>query len=769
MRKTAVLYSWQEACNLVRLKAKSGKIRHLTVDVFDTLLLRTTPPEAVINGTSRFLSFETGVPFNIIRDARDKAWSIESQSSCQKGCDPDVRSRALFDTWIGLFASGKCPSLSDRALQYELQAEVSCLIPNIEMKELLRNLKQYGLRITALSDMYLSSDEVQWLLDQHGFGELVSDVFTSADIGVQKRTGRLFDWFASREPNIDGVLHIGDDLTADGTMPSSRGIASIVVFDRLRMSVRHRGTALRSWPAYIAAAVPAQVHTPRSDCHRVGFERFGPIYTAFIHGVATKAVSDAVSSVWFMAREGWLLQEIYELVRKSNLVRNVPPSAYLYVSRVSTMRAQLAAYGGREVASVHSDTWSRNYRSTLSPLQLSDDQLADALVEIDAKPDDNVTEEGLNHLRASETFQTLVLGIGDEERKGLAEYLRRSGFPMSGRVAVVDVGWGGQIQENLESALRMIGAKTEIVGYYLGTDERAEERRKRASMSISSIMVDKLNNRGAGLGAFSAVQAIELATRAAHGSVKGYDLDGTPRLAKTDEAGRALEVNDDALIAAIQQGVLAFAEPYVNTGAAIGVTAEESLEFGRNVLDVFSLVPNKIEARIVASMKNVANLGMNETISLGKDVSIWRPRELRRVLRTTLWQEGTTAMALPLWGPVALLLYRRRKGITPSKGGMMPSIAGSRASQMPIIGIIADMMNSDLTKRRNDLARQVPDGGDLGVAGFWRNTRDLMSLVACRVAHKGALRPIARLAVAETRGVLSYCAAHPAIKRIWRR
>lgn len=762
MSKHKTVLSWDAAADLVSSDIVAGRIRHLSVDVFDTLLIRTTSPESVIASTSRFVSETLGVSFSAALAARGEAWGLESADSLNSGNCPDARSDQLFRRWTGLLSAERetADRVASQALSFEVDAESICLAPNEPMKKVLQLAKMHGIGVTALSDMYLSPAEVMRLLSVHGFSDLVGDTVTSAYAGRQKKTGRLFDWYVEEMEGPTGLAHIGDDPIADGRMPSARGIKSIFVYDRSRMRTRHRLASSRSTPYLEAALSATQSFVPENVAEDVGFTRFGPIYTGFVHGVAARAISDGVSSVWFFAREGWLLHELYSVGKEHGLFPSAPPSGYLYASRVATMRAQLLEFGTKEIASIHSDTWSRTYGSTLSPLQIDQTTLTAILDGVRLSIDDNVSDDGFAALKAHKPFVDVVSSIGSGEREGLKAYLERIGFPQTGRVAVVDVGWGGQIQENFEKVLRLIGYTTEVVGYYLGTDERAEARRKSSGAKMSGLVIDKVNNDGCGLGAFSHVQGIELATRSPHGSVKGYSPEGMPRLAPETDKGRKSEAEDDPLIATIQTGILAFAERYTRVASVLNVKAADSIRMARNVIDIASIAPTMVEASLLSDMKNVANLGGDETIRLGGGVSLRHPRHALRVLRTTLWQEGTCALLLPVIGPMALLVARVAKNRIPRRQGVVAATAESNVRASGGDTILADVHELGLSNMRQELHsryRGQPVSSPLPIESF----SDSLRLFVIRLAHRASVKDSVKSVLREARATMKYLACHP--------
>jgi len=742
MSQFAFFRSWRDAEHFVCDELSVGSVSHMTVDVFDTLLLRTTSPETVTNAVCQFVADKTGLSVPDVIGARHRAWGIETRKRVEADYDEDCDATDYLSTWLSeLRLTRSSIDLTAReVLAYELSVESLFLRPNSDMRRVLVKARNLGIPVVAISDMYLSSADVSSLLQSHGFGDLIGTVYTSGENGYQKRTGRLFDHLLKKGTlfqegvSVSNVLHIGDDLKADGQMPQSRGIRSIVVKDKHRMSFRHKARVWGSDRATAAAlhALDNGKKAFQSTAFKVGFSRFGPLYAGFIHALAEKVSEDDLDSVWFLAREGWLLREIYEQLRNSGLSVRLPPSGYLYVSRVATMRAQLEEFGEAEIASTSSDVWHKTYESILSPLNIDASVLVTILARYQLAPDDLVDPIRLSQVAAAPQLREIISHIGKTERQGLAAYLRRTGFPDEGMAGIVDVGWGGQIQENLSRAVAKIGFKTSIRGYYLGTDERAEIRRK-TGLAMEALVVDKLRTSGAGLGAFEFIQGIELATRAPHGSVKGYGLDGDPVLASVEGHGRKIEAQDDPAIAQLQQGILDFVVRYFEAANFLSVSAGESVSLARRMTDLISLMPTKKEALIFTQMANVANLGRDEKISLGGDASLLRPRQLKRLLSTTLWQEGSCALALPFFGPLALLIYKRWKGLLakPQDYVALPTSLEKAGSRLPS-AVTLDVLSLDLNQVRQKLISESASSSVCRDAGAFMSVRDCLALMGAR-------------------------------------
>jgi FMN phosphatase YigB (HAD superfamily) len=746
--------SWASTVRRAQGKILRGELEVLTVDVFDTLLLRRTNPNFVLKATVRYVARDLDLGVDFVERCRNRSWQMETAQAVSSGLDPDARVVPHFESWVRLMvgdsrSSEQVVDLAARYLAVELEFEAECLGSNREMAGLLQTAKAAGVRVVAISDMYLSAVHLRQLLDARGFAGLVDVIVTSGDVLLQKRTGRLFahclrddgEIFPSGAArDLSKILHIGDDAIADGTMARKHGITSIVTYDLALMRHRHLQHYASGLPPAHAAA-EAALHALRSEQRErplqiLGATRFGPIYAGFVHAVAAQSVKDGVGSVWFMAREGWVLGEMYEQAVRAGLGDGRIKWGYLYVSRLATMRAQLTRFGEHEVGSISANTADRAYGKFFAPLLLDRVEVDRILGSVGLHFSQPSTQDGLQALLSAPAFVDAVASVGERERVGFRSYLERTGFPSEGRVAVVDVGWGGQIQENLCRALELIGSKVEVLGYYLGTDHRAEERRGRG-LAIRSIVVDSERSAGTGAGAFSFVQGIELATRSPHGSVTGYSLDGLPVLADVDGKGRLDERADDPSIASIQQGILAFARRYFAFASLAALKPEESVELARDLVDLVSLVPTRKDAKLLLRFNNVANLGMDEGLRLGAGATLFEPRRLLHVLRTTLWQEGTVATAAPLFGPLAFLAYRRRRGrLVPTRPDAPPAQwVTTKEGATFHEDVLPDALGLDVTSLRDEAAA-LASGQKAFLPPTLLGVRDVASLLFVRVAFR---------------------------------
>lgn len=206
----------------------------ISFDVFDTLLLR---PFA--KPTDLFWTLERK---NGIEGFHDKRIRAEEQARQESGKEVNLQEiyeefvrnisgtpegRKLLNGICGKTDEGNHLTEKDqdeivrRLMGMEYDEEMRQCYANTDLKKLYRYFKKKGIRMIAVSDMYLSEQQIGKLLRENGFGS-IKKIYVSCDRGVGKHRGRLLKIVKELEKNRAKqgqrpirMMHIGDNLHAD--------------------------------------------------------------------------------------------------------------------------------------------------------------------------------------------------------------------------------------------------------------------------------------------------------------------------------------------------------------------------------------------------------------------------------------------------------------------------------------------------------------------------------------------------------------------------
>lgn len=201
-------------------------IRLLSIDVFDTALLRETKSEAerFMEASMRFVEQCSKkikpVPF----DADDAFMARVMAAKSAYALAPlrhGNREGVLDDVAAATCDLLGCPKLKSDYVDNELAYELAATQLNPLVADISRKFP--GLEVVYVSDMYLTRGQIQALLCRPTYpGQ--PKVFSSADGYGSKRTGQVFRRVESATGhNGPGIVHMGDSLLSDYQMPIVHG------------------------------------------------------------------------------------------------------------------------------------------------------------------------------------------------------------------------------------------------------------------------------------------------------------------------------------------------------------------------------------------------------------------------------------------------------------------------------------------------------------------------------------------------------------------
>ncbi|MFN3785538.1 MAG: HAD family hydrolase, partial [Thiothrix sp.] len=330
---------WLEPC--------LAHVQCVSVDIFDTLLTRCVgDPAEVQRAVCRLLGEKLNVEAEQVWWARQQAEKILRQGALQAGFDPECRYTELVPQWLALLQVEPQAALCEWVQQTELDMEACVLCPKPDAQVFLDWVREQGIPLLAISDMYLDGALLRELLQRQGLGDYFHGVYVSADPLLGKYSGRLFA-HVLKEQMLAGaqVVHIGDNPVSDRRMACAQGIQGIWLYEKAETRRRERQTlsaklARRGgiWQGrHLFECVQArlQQHDNLRSRHALcnyGREVLGPAFSVFMQGLQERlrhqaAVGQGVDKLLFVARDGFLFQRMYQLAGGEI------PSEYVYLSR----------------------------------------------------------------------------------------------------------------------------------------------------------------------------------------------------------------------------------------------------------------------------------------------------------------------------------------------------------------------------------------------------------------------------------------------------
>ena len=211
----------------------------VSVDIFDTLFLRTTLPERVKFGKfgeekAKLLEAKARgkkVTSRYLHLLRTYAARIAYRNRRLIHGAREATLDEIYDVMFACISAdldilpGEVGVLHKQFRDIELALENDDLRVNHQLKEILAYASNNGKKVIAISDMYLSHDDVKKLLTSKGVWDFFDHVYVSSEFGFGKASGSLFDEVLSRHELLPcQVTHIGDNWLSDYQVPKEKGI-----------------------------------------------------------------------------------------------------------------------------------------------------------------------------------------------------------------------------------------------------------------------------------------------------------------------------------------------------------------------------------------------------------------------------------------------------------------------------------------------------------------------------------------------------------------
>jgi HAD superfamily hydrolase (TIGR01549 family) len=615
-----------------RVRQALARCRVLSVDVFDTALLR------LVREPVDVFRLVPGAPRGFVEE-RVAAERRARLKAAARGHD-DITLDEIYD---------ELPAAWDRAglkaRELDVERAVSAAHPTV--RDLVVDARALGKRVVFVSDMYLPEAFLAELLREAGYDVDDESLFVSSTHRVSKGSGRLYErMLTATSARPSEVLHIGDNRFADFEQARRVGFRAVLIE---RTELR----AERSAPAGTggtAAALARGASTrslfangaPTDFWHRFGY-RQAALYFGFAEWLRDSLVEDGFDHVYFLSRDGHIMRRVFEAIGADRAIS----TSYLYASRRAFNIPAISQLDEPSLRFLEHGSAGMRVRHFLERVHLDAIAHVDAIRAVGfAGPEVVVRQDDAGErARLRALFQRLegpLLARAAEERAMLLRYLAQEGVLGRRRVAVVDLGWHGTLQESLASTLRMTGHDISVYGYYLGTFEGARGREDRGHPMRAYLFK---HGRPVELAhaVTACVEIYELLHAAPHGTVVRFEeRDGrvVPVLAPHEAPAAQLAVAMRAQEAALA-GVVELAALRARIPSPLRITPDDAVADLRRVLTR----PTIEEARHLGNIVHADGFGdLHLTRPLARPPSltsiILAPRAAWDGYFQSFWKEG---------------------------------------------------------------------------------------------------------------------------------
>lgn len=619
----------------------------LTLDLWDTVIRRKCHPDEIKEKTADYLLTNyydlIHAHYRSVSALTDRRIFCEHQigeKSKEKGLDDEYEIHYVFHQWLeNVFSdyTDYAPFIEELYL-FELHSEMEYAYLDPYIIAEVKNIPHQ--QLAYISDFYAGTEFIDRILAHINCPLQFDRKYVSCEYGYNKRSGRLFDCaLKDMEISAEQQCHIGDNAYSDVKIPRDRGICAKQYLPPDEQNAR----------ACRENDYTRRKKTEKNTYSFKGLNSSGNIsvfFYGFIHWIIESCIQEKITEIYFFTREGEFYKQVFdEIIRNEYVDQHPPKSKVLEVSRLSTFCASLREITLEEMMRIWNQYSIQSIGALFKSLGIPREAVSSFTDKYQIPWEESITypwqDKRVISLFGDSEFLTEIQMLRDEKKELLMNYLAWKGLKpkKKKKIAIVDIGWRGTIQDNLSYLL----PTHEIKGYYVGLIPFLNEQ------PVNTVKRGYLNGYRQFDLLFKYVMPFEMISNSPNGSTIGYEYKG-----QQIQAIRKKEKEEDQVyyqyIEKIQHDVIKDIAPISRTTNGGMYIAGSLRAQACNILSNYILYPPRATANAYFSLKHNEEFGIGDYVD---KTTVFRPdlfikaclgkmhrSNLAQFLRNTTWPQG---------------------------------------------------------------------------------------------------------------------------------
>jgi len=463
------------------------------IDLFDTIIHRTVHPNYCIKLWAKFVIREFGLkitPDELFIVRKNALGYIAKNLQCS------ILEVSYQDLVLEIYERLRTNNLLKKDClkgfteifnEADYKSEIAVQFTNKNTVNTLKQLKIEGYTIYLITDFYLSKDIICKILNFHEIASIFDDIYVSSDLNKSKARSSIYQLVLevnSHRP--EEVIMIGDDNQSDIINAAKfgiRGIRTKNIKHHFRNKRRLFGNNQKDFNKICRET------ENRCSTSNYTYSEYIIHFYFFTERLYQKAKEAKIKNLFFLSREGLYLKKLFDHYNTTQI--NVEPinSHYLKISRKSAQLVTLKPLQEEKFENFREQHVQMSGIQLLKWLRFPDVIIEKIKIAINGDLNHihtNIfTSELMEELRQVQLFGEYYEQIRVNQKNGFNTYLNSFKVDIETEgIHLVDVGWGGTMQENLYKFLKK---EIPVTGYYLGLKSiyNIENRTKRYGLNFS--------------------------------------------------------------------------------------------------------------------------------------------------------------------------------------------------------------------------------------------------------------------------------------------
>lgn len=304
--------------------------------------------------------------------------------------------------------------------------------------------------------------------------------------------------------------------------------------------------------------MPTKFDVPFQTIGDYGEQVIAPILLDYVEWVLEQAKQRNLKRLYFLARDGYILRKLAELLCKTKAL--AIECRYLYCSRYALRCASYGLLSQDEVismvgiSSVQCSPLLILKRCPFTVQEIEQVAAACRVTDLQQLLDDRGRLAFSAQLKECSLFWRLLQQESHKAYEAAVNYFRQEGL-LEGNVAIVDSGWSGSIQRSLSQLLRSEGFTGQLRGFYFGMYQSPKRPEDGLYHTFYFNRSGKLSDK-----AWFNNNLFECMLAAPHGMTVGYTVREGYMVPQFQEKRTPMELK---LVREQEAGILRYAQHYL--------------------------------------------------------------------------------------------------------------------------------------------------------------------------------------------------------------
>ena len=479
-------------------KIHEKKYKYIFFDIFDTILYRNVQPEFTKKIWANHLCTTLDLKINMkeLYALRNKMEQELGEKNYNAGNDWEFKYIDLIkEIYKRIDTNITEKEFITLSTTLEEGIESSVLIPYEDIIKEIKKAKKNNKKVYCVSDMYLSKEMLNFIFENLGIRNLFDDIYVSCEYLLNKKTSKLYEK-ALKDLNAKNTecIMIGDNRLSDYEIPTKLGIDAIHI-DRTKQYEKyekflneHNGDAIYNKFRELKSGNTDNFENSIFSLYR------------FISRLYFNLLKNNLDEVFFLSREGEFLKKIFDKFVDTIDNKKIK-SHYILVSRKATYLPSLKNIENEDFSVllqqyvyISINEFFKSLNSEKKDFAAITTSLITDFKKASTKAFSSKEKEEIKELIAGNFDQKIIYLYGSKilqiikKNKIFAEVYEKNRIEQSSlfkkyikqftnekRICVVDIGWNGSIQDNIQNIL---GDGYKVTGYLYGLVSRNPKKCK---------------------------------------------------------------------------------------------------------------------------------------------------------------------------------------------------------------------------------------------------------------------------------------------------